>query len=116
MIRDGRLRPPRGNVSPSCHGWSLGGISAQQLAQHRSTERVLVAIQITHVRLSASGIGHDSITRYRWRNESTGQTGESDKPTMVTWVDTAGNSAYVSNGSSRVTVGVVRPQIHANGV
>lgn len=82
-----------------------------------------MAIQITHVRLAANCTGHDSITRYKWRNESTGKTGDNDKPTMVTWVDTAGSSAYVSNGSSRVAVGVVRPQIgsaylktHANGV
>lgn len=82
-----------------------------------------MAIQITHIRLAANGIGHDSITRYKWRNESTGKTGDTDKPSMVSWLDKAGNSAYVSNGSSHVAVGVVRPQsgapylrTHANGV
>ena len=82
-----------------------------------------MAIQITHIRLSANGSGHESITHYKWRNDIGGETGHTDKPTLVTWVDTASNSAYVSSGSSRVAVGLVRPQYgepylrtHANGV
>jgi len=102
---------------------SSSGLSAAQQAQHRSTEGVLVAIQITHVRLAANGIGPESITHYKWHNDTDGAIGHTDKPSLVTWVDTEGNSAYVSSGSSQVAVGVVRPKIglpylktHANRV
>lgn len=82
-----------------------------------------MSIQITHVRLAANRTVHESITHYKWYNDADGAIGHMDKPALVTWVDTAGNSAYVSSGSSRAAVGVVRPQIglpylktHANGV
>lgn len=82
-----------------------------------------MAIQITHVRLATNGTGNESITHYKWRNDTDGAIGHTDKSALVAWVDSADNSAYVSSGSSRVAVGVVRPQTglpylktHANGV
>lgn len=68
----------------------------------------MVAIEITHIRL-AGGYGHEHIVLYHWRNLSSGDTGSSDKPTMVAWVDDPQNHAYVGSGTSRVDVGVVRP-------
>lgn len=68
-----------------------------------------MSIQITHVRL-AGGSGHEHITDYRWRNQQSGETGESNKPAMVEWVDGAANHAYVGTGAVRSEAGVVRPQ------
>lgn len=68
-----------------------------------------MAIEITHVRFGGTVKTEDEIVRYRWRNISTGTTGDNDKPTMVVWVGKKENSAYVGSGADRVKVGVVRP-------
>ncbi|WP_182378661.1 DUF3892 domain-containing protein [Nocardioides sp. WS12] len=80
-----------------------------------------MAIEITHVRLSSGGSTHEHITDYKWRSDSDGSVGSSDKPTMVKWVDDGG-VAYVGSAANKVNVGVVRPtqgqpylRTHADG-
>lgn len=69
-----------------------------------------MSIEITHVRLSG-GNGHEHIVSYQWRNPSDSNTGASDKPAMVAWVDRSANHAYVGSGASRSEAGAVRPQV-----
>jgi ribosomal protein S8E len=68
-----------------------------------------MSIEITHIRLSG-GSGHEYITDYKWRNLQSGETGESNKPAMVEWVDKPANHAYVGSGVNQSEAGVVRPQ------
>jgi len=68
-----------------------------------------MGLEITHVHLDG-GNGHEHITKYQWRDLGDGNTGQSDKPTMVDWIDNRNGRAYVGNGTDRVAVGVVRPQ------
>ena len=37
---------------------------------------------------------HEAISHYGWKNESTGESGKSDRQTMVDWIK-QGNYAYV---------------------
>jgi hypothetical protein len=67
-----------------------------------------MTIEITHVRFSGTLKSHESITNYKWRNRENSNTGSSDKPTLVAWVDDNG-SAYVGSGSQQVEVGTVHP-------
>ena len=67
-----------------------------------------MAVQITHVRLSSGGSTHEHITDYRSRSLDDGEVNSSSKPTMVDWIQNQGK-AYVGNGASRVSVGVVKP-------
>ena len=66
-----------------------------------------MSIRITHVRLQPGYNDHEHITDYRWTVRESGEQGQSDKATLVAWVD-AGNLAYVEVGGSRVQVGVVK--------
>lgn len=68
-----------------------------------------MAIQITHVRYNGFNKTHESIVRYKWRNDATGGTGDTDKPGMVAYVDVDTNTVYVANGGPRVQVGAVHP-------
>ncbi|MGN7964915.1 DUF3892 domain-containing protein [Microbacterium sp. 22179] len=68
-----------------------------------------MSIEITHVRFGSTKKTEDEIVRYKWRGIESNDTGESAKPTLVAWVDDNGK-AYVGSGSSRVSVGVVKPQ------
>ncbi len=68
-----------------------------------------MAIEITHVRFGSTRRTEDEIVYYRWKNISTGTTGDNDKPTMVVWVGKKENAAYVGSGIDRVRVGVVHP-------
>lgn len=47
---------------------------------------------------------------YRGRNPGNGNTGNSDKPAMVAWVDQPANRAFVGGPPRCAEVGVVRPQ------
>lgn len=67
-----------------------------------------MSVQITHIRL-AGGTGHEHIVRYKWRGIESGKVGESDKPSMVAWIELKKGAAYVGVGASRVNVKVVRP-------
>lgn len=69
-----------------------------------------MAIQITQVRFGSTTRTEDQIVRYKWKSVSDSDTGDSDKPTLVDWIDSKKGTAYVGSGSSRVHVGVVRPQ------
>ena len=68
-----------------------------------------MAVEITHVRLSSGGSTHEHITDYRWRSLEDGEINGSSKPAMVDWLENKGGKAYVGSGSSRVSVGVVKP-------
>lgn len=68
-----------------------------------------VSIEITHVRFGGTKKTEDEIVRYKWRGIESGAMGESDKPKLVAWVDDNGR-AYVGSGTSRVSVGVMKPQ------
>ncbi len=65
-------------------------------------------IYITAVRMSG-GILHDHIIRYQWRDPSSSQTGASDRPSMVDWVENGGD-ARVRDGAREVGVRVVNAE------
>lgn len=69
-----------------------------------------MAVRITHVHIEGFPEDHQHITSYRWIDEADNGTGTSSKPTLVEWIDGKKGRAYVGTGSSRVEVGVVRPQ------
>lgn len=69
-----------------------------------------MGIEITHVRFGSTIKTEDKIVRYRWKNLNNGRVGESDKATLVNWLDNNNGIAYVGSGSDRVNVGVVHPQ------
>lgn len=68
-----------------------------------------MAIQITHVRLSGLTPTHQHITDYKWRSDDTGEVNSSSKRSLVEWLDKPGTSAYVSSGTARAAVAVIRP-------
>lgn len=68
-----------------------------------------MAIEITHVRFGSTTKTEDEIVRYRWKNIGSGTTGESDKPTLVAWVERNPGAASVGSGTNRVEVRVVDP-------
>ena len=67
-----------------------------------------MTIEITNIRFTGTAKNHESISHYRWRNTATGGFGTSDKATLVAWVATAGNHAFVITNSVRAAVDVVR--------
>jgi hypothetical protein len=69
-----------------------------------------MAIEITAVRFGGNRKTEDAIVRYQWLGLDNGQIGESDKPTLVEWID-KGNRAYVGSGVNRTDVGVVKPAL-----
>ena len=69
-----------------------------------------MAVKITHVHFgSTPPRSEETITSYRWVNISNGTTGDSDKASMVQYIDVSKGAVYVGKGSARVSVGVVRP-------
>jgi len=68
-----------------------------------------VSIEITHVRFGGTKKTEDEIVLYKWKNDQSSDTGQSDKPTLVDWISNKNGRAFVGAGSSRVDVGVVRP-------
>lgn len=81
-----------------------------------------MAVEITHVRFGRGERTEATIESYRWRNPVDGTAGDSDKPTMVDWIENKSGVAYVGSGNLRVQVGVVRPNVgqpylrtHADG-
>ena len=63
-------------------------------------------IQITAVHM-AGGEGHGHIADLRWRNLTTGGTGESSRAAVVAWLGAEENRAVVHVGQQQVDVGVV---------
>ena len=81
-----------------------------------------MSVRITQVHLEPGYSDHEHIASYKWVNESDGSTGESNRSTMVDWIDNKKGRAYVGTGSERVAVGVVHPAVglpylrtHADG-
>lgn len=66
-------------------------------------------IEITHVRYGGTSKTYESIVRYKWREIGGHNAGDNDKPSLVAWVDTAGNGAFVNGGGTWVTVETVHP-------
>lgn len=66
-----------------------------------------MATRITHIHLQG-GNEHEHITAVKWKQDA-GSTGESTKSQMVKFIQD-GNSVYVTDGTTRVSVGVVKPQ------
>ena len=56
--------------------------------------------------MTPGGSHHQHIESLRWRNPETGQTGQSTRGEMVSWIN-EGGQAYVIVGSLRVGVRVV---------
>lgn len=63
-------------------------------------------IEITHIHFPGYERTHSAIASYKWRVTSTGETGTSDKATMVDWLNKKDNSAYVGSSGREVEVGV----------
>lgn len=68
-----------------------------------------MAIEITHVRLSGSRKIEEEIIRYRLKTIGKGPVGESDKPSLVAWVETNSGAAFVESGAERFEITVLRP-------
>jgi len=68
-----------------------------------------VSIEITHVRFSGTQRTHKAIIRYKWRSIEDGSVGESDKPTLVDFIDNKGGEVFVGIRPLRVAVGAVTP-------
>jgi Protein of unknown function (DUF3892) len=60
---------------------------------------------VTAVHIEGSLL-HEHITSVRWRNPTTGATGQSTREQMIDWIR-AGNQAHVSDGVRSVQVRVV---------
>jgi len=80
-------------------------------------------IEITAIRLTAAGKGHEHIASLQWRNSQTGAAGQSSREIIVNWLEESkANQAVVANNGSWVYVAVRRPegrvpyvQTHADG-
>jgi hypothetical protein len=64
-------------------------------------------IFVTHIHL-VGGERHEHISRVRWRNPGSGQSGESTREEMVLWIGEEGGEAWVTDGVRNARVGVVR--------
>ncbi len=78
-----------------------------------------MSIEITHVRYGSTPKTEQAISHYKWRGNESSETGSSDKPTLVEWVEDGG-SAHVGSGATRVDVAVVNAspkylRTHADG-
>lgn len=67
-----------------------------------------MATRITHIHLEG-GNQHEHITAVKWQHDG-GGTGQSSKAQMVKFIEEDNGVVYVSDGYSRVAVGVVHPQ------
>lgn len=63
-------------------------------------------VYITHIRLSG-GSKHEHISEVKWKNPSSGDTGQSTVGSMVDFIDNKGGEAKVTDGRNTVNVGVV---------
>lgn len=68
-------------------------------------------IEITAIRMTATGKGHEHIAAFQWRNTQTGGAGQSSREIIVNWLEESkANQAVVANSGSWVYVAVRRPQ------
>ncbi len=63
-------------------------------------------IQIIAIRLTQNGHAHEHISMLRWRDPSSGRTGENTRAQIVTFLRDGGN-AIVSDGVRSINVFVV---------
>lgn len=68
-----------------------------------------MAIEITHVRFGSTTKTEDEIVSYKWKSLNDGDVGQSDKATLVDWIDNKSGTAYVGSGAQRVHVGTIHP-------
>lgn len=81
-----------------------------------------MTIRITAIRLGG-GTGHQHITRLWWVEPATGKSDDTERATVVSWLEDKGITAYVEDDyGNRVAVGVVSPpsgpkylRTHADG-
>lgn len=69
-----------------------------------------MAVRITAVHLSQGGYLNEHITDVKWTSYDDGSTGQSTKADMVKFIDVDHGKAYVESSTSKVEVGVVKPQ------
>ncbi|RSM69269.1 DUF3892 domain-containing protein [Amycolatopsis sp. WAC 01375] len=67
-----------------------------------------MAIKIIAARLEG-GKFHESITKLRWINPGSGETGESFVSAIVAWIEDDDGKAYVDEGIHRVAVEILKP-------
>lgn len=67
-----------------------------------------MALEITGIRMSDTGDSHEHIILYGWKMDADGKAGNSNKTTMVQWVDANTGKAFSGSGDSRVPVQVER--------
>jgi Protein of unknown function (DUF3892) len=68
-----------------------------------------MSVRITHVRYGGTSKTHESIVRYKWLGLENGKVDDTDKASMVKWIDVDKGKAFVGTGASQVPVGVVKP-------
>ncbi|HZL06523.1 MAG TPA: DUF3892 domain-containing protein [Coriobacteriia bacterium] len=68
-----------------------------------------MSVRITAIRLSQGGYTHEHITDVKWTSYENDSSGQSTKAATVEWIDNGG-AAYVESASTKVQVGVVKPQ------
>lgn len=69
-----------------------------------------MAVRITAVHLSQGGYLNEHITDVKWTSYQDGSTGQSTKADMVEFIDVDNGKAFVESATSKVEVGVVKPQ------
>ncbi|MEV6906012.1 DUF3892 domain-containing protein [Amycolatopsis sp. NPDC051071] len=67
-----------------------------------------MAIKIIASRLEG-GKFHENITKLRWSNPGSGETGESFVSAIVAWIEDDDGKAYVDEGIRRVAVEIIKP-------
>lgn len=69
----------------------------------------MTAIQISAITMTTGGQGHEHIDTLYWTGVNSTGKGWSKRADMVQYVDTPGNTAYVSNDDHTVKVKSVHP-------
>jgi hypothetical protein len=65
-------------------------------------------IYIFAVHMTGAGTGHEHIAAVKWKNPDDGNSGESNRATMVNWIANQNGKAYVCGDSAHIArVGVI---------
>lgn len=78
-------------------------------------------VYITDVRLASGRAGHEHITDVKWRNPSSGETGQSTRTAMIEWIEKGGVAKVADFQGNDVSVGIVKGTVpyirtYADGV
>lgn len=78
-------------------------------------------IYITEVHMSPGGSGHQHIASVRWRNPTSGETGENTRAEIVAWINDGGDARVRDDHGNDVRVRVIDAspayiQTYADGV